>query len=431
MNRIVNNAAWIIAGKIAQNLLGFVISMLSARYLGPSNYGLINYAISIVTFVSPFVMMGVDSVLVQSLVTEPENEGKILGTSMAMCAVTAVLGMIASATFVFIFNAGETETILVVILYSTILLTRALELIQYWYQAKLLSKYYSIVSLIAYVLVSAYKIYLLVAQKSAYWFALSYSLDSLLIGVMLVFCYRKLKGQRFGLSVSTARALVRKGKYYILPSLMISLCTQTDKIMLREMVGETETGFYSAAMVCVGLTSFIFSAITESFRSVILENKGKDGGAYERQIKTLYSIEIYLALAQAVAFMLFGKLVIGLFYGEDYAPAASMLQILAWYTACSSIGVVRNIWILAEGKQQYLLGISLAGAIINLVLNSFLIPVSGGDGAALASLLAQFTMNVVMTFAIKPIRPSFWLMIQSLNPRILWNMLKQMKENRT
>ena len=430
MNRIANNAAWLIAGKIAQNLLGFVVSMLSARYLGPSNYGLINYAVSVVTFISPFVMMGVDSILVQSLVTNQKDEGKILGTSLAMCTATAVLGMIASATFVFIFDAGETETLLVVILYSIILLTRALELIQYWFQAKLLSKYYSTVSLIAYILVSAYKIYLLVAQKSVRWFALSYALDSLLIGVMLVFCYVKLKGQRFTLSFSAAKELVQKGKYYILPALMISLCTQTDKIMLREMVGEIETGYYSAAMVCIGLTSFIFSAISESFRPVILENKGKDQAAYERQLKTLYSIEIYLALAQAVAFTLLGKLVISIFYGAEYASSVSMLKILAWYTACSTIGVVRNIWILAEGKQQYLLSINLVGALANVVLNALLIPRFGGNGAAFASLMAQFTMNVVMTFAIKPIRPSFRLMIQSLNPRLLLDMVKQMQEKR-
>lgn len=135
-------------------------------------------------------------------------------------------------------------------------------------------------------------------------------------------------------------------------------------------------------------------------------------------------------MAQAVAFTLFAKLVIGLFYGDDYAPAASMLKILAWYTACSSIGVVRNIWILAEGKQKYLLSINLAGALSNVLMNTLLIPTYGGNGAAAASLLAQFMMNVVMTAAIKPIRPSFRLMTQSMDPRMFFNMMKQIREIR-
>ena len=50
MNRLVNNASWIIGCKIVQNILSFVVSMMSARYLGPSNYGLITYATSVVAF---------------------------------------------------------------------------------------------------------------------------------------------------------------------------------------------------------------------------------------------------------------------------------------------------------------------------------------------------------------------------------------------
>lgn len=50
-NKTIQNAKWIIGCKIVQSLLQMVVGMLSARYLGPSNYGLINYAASIVAVV--------------------------------------------------------------------------------------------------------------------------------------------------------------------------------------------------------------------------------------------------------------------------------------------------------------------------------------------------------------------------------------------
>ena len=50
-NKIAKNASWIIVSKIIQSILGLIISMLTARFLGPSGYGLINYAESIVSFV--------------------------------------------------------------------------------------------------------------------------------------------------------------------------------------------------------------------------------------------------------------------------------------------------------------------------------------------------------------------------------------------
>ena len=49
-NRIVQNAGWIIGGRLANKLLSFLVGIITARYLGPDNYGLINYAAAFITF---------------------------------------------------------------------------------------------------------------------------------------------------------------------------------------------------------------------------------------------------------------------------------------------------------------------------------------------------------------------------------------------
>ena len=50
INRVVKNASWLIMGKIAQMLINLVVGLLTARYLGPSNYGLIHYAASVILY---------------------------------------------------------------------------------------------------------------------------------------------------------------------------------------------------------------------------------------------------------------------------------------------------------------------------------------------------------------------------------------------
>ena len=157
MNRLVNNASWLIGCKIVQNVLSFIISMMSARYLGPSNYGLINYATSVIAFIIPFATLGLTNILVQEIISKPDEEGEILGTSLLTCVLTSLLGMGSAVLFTLVANPGEKETTMVVALYSTILVAQALEMIQYWFQAKLLSKYTAIVSLSSYVVVSALK----------------------------------------------------------------------------------------------------------------------------------------------------------------------------------------------------------------------------------------------------------------------------------
>lgn len=55
-NKEVKNAGWLIGGKIIQMLLSLVVGVLTARYLGPGNYGLVNYGAAYVGFFHPYVL---------------------------------------------------------------------------------------------------------------------------------------------------------------------------------------------------------------------------------------------------------------------------------------------------------------------------------------------------------------------------------------
>ena len=425
-NRVLKNASWIIGIQVVKSLLGLVISMLTARFLGPSNFGLINYAASIVAFVSPIMYLGLTGVLVQEIVNRPENEGKILGTAISLSFFSSLLCIGGVVAFVSIANRGERDTIIVCALYSILLIFQSLEMIVYWFQAKLLSKYSSLVSLIAYLIVSAYKIFLLAAKKSIYWFAVSNALDYMIIAVCLLIVYRKLGGQRLRFSFADAKRMLSKSRYYIISNMMITIFAQTDRIMLKLMIDDAATGYYSAAVTCAGMTGFIFSAIIDSFRPMIFDNKKTDERQYENNICRLYSIIIYLSLLQSVVITVFSKLIIHILYGSAYDPSINALRLIVWYTTFSYLGSVRNIWILAEDKQKYLWIINLSGAAANVLLNYFLIPVMGIMGAALASLITQIFTNVIIGFIIKPIRYNNTLMFRALNPVYLKGIAKML-----
>lgn len=426
-SRIITNAFWIIGCKIAQSLIGLVIGMMTARYLGPSNFGIINYAASMVAFVTPIMQLGLSNVMVQEIVNNPEQDGEILGTSILMSSLSAFFCIIGLVATVFFLNAGEKDTLIVCALYSTILFFQAIELFVYWFQAKYLSKYTSIASFVAYLIVALYKVYLLVSGKSVYWFAVSNSFDIMLIAIACFVLYKKKGGGRLSVSLTTAKRLFLKSHYYIVSSLMVVIFAQTDRVMIKNMLGNSETGFYSAAVVCAGLTSFVFSAIIDSFRPLIFENKKKCENSFENSMSMLYSIVIYLALAQSLIMTIFAPFIVKILYGSAYAPAVSALQIVVWYTTFSYMGAVRNIWILAEGKQKYLWMINLSGALTNVILNFLFISLWGINGAALASLITQFFTNVIVNHMICPIRYNNYLMVKGLNPFLFLKRIKVVK----
>lgn len=417
--KVLKNASWIIVCKAAQALIALVITTISARYLGPSNYGLLNYAISVVSFAVPVAQLGLRNVLVEEIVSHPEREGESLGTTLGMSVVSSLFCVAGCLVFVSVVNTGERDTLIVCALYGVSLIFQMTEMIQCWYQAKLLSKYTSIVSLISYIIVATYKIFLLVTQKSIYWFAVSYAFDYFLISAILLLLYGKLGKQKLSFSLSLGRVLFHRSRYYIVSSMMVTVFSQTDRIMIKMMVGNAENGYYATACTCAGLTAFIFTAIIDSMRPMIFESKKLSRKEFERNISRLYSVVIYLALLQSVVLTLLSGPVVRLLYGQAYTPAIPLLRIITWYSAFSYMGSVRNIWMLAEEKQRYLWMINLTGAVMNVIGNLLLIPAGGAAGAAISSVLTQFFTNFLLCLIFRPIRPTAKLIWASLDPRLI------------
>lgn len=430
-NGVVHNAKWIILCKVTQSLLQLMIGMLSARYLGPANYGLINYAKSVVAFVVPVTQLGLNATLVRELVEEPDKEGEILGTSLIMSLMSSLIGIVCTSSFVAVANSGERDTLLVCFLYSLSLFFQAIELIQYWFHYRLQSKTPSIVMLAAYVVVSLYKIFLLISSQSVAWFAAAYSIEYGITGLALLVIYFRQGEQRLSLTFTMAKKLFSRSRYYILSSLMVTLFQNTDHVMLKLMIGDAENGIYTAAVTCANVASFVYAAIIDSMRPVILQNKKRGTNAYEKSLSMLYGAIVYMSLLQGAVFTVFADTIVGILFGQAYVAASPVLRILIWYMSFSQMGRIRNIWILAEEKQGILWKINLAGAIINAGINLALIPILGAAGAALASLLTQVFVNFILGFMIESLRRNNTLLLRGINPSLLPEMLRVlMQKNR-
>lgn len=414
--RVINNAFWIIGCKIIRAVLTFLIGMLTARYLGPSNYGLISYASSVVAFFSPIMQLGLSATLVREFIATPERESKLLGTSLVLNIVSAFACVIGVVTFCGIANPGERETTVVCFLYSLTLVFQASEMTQYWFQAKLLSKYPALASLVAYIVGSGYKIYLLIMGKSVHWFAITHVIEAFVISVLLLIVYFKLGGNKLEFSLKICGEMLSRSKFYIVAGMMMVIYQQTDRVMLKMMLDEATTGYYSAALSCIGISGFVFTAILDSARPSILESKNISQETFEKRIIFLSVVITIVSLVQSIGMSLLAKPLVWIVYGEEYLSAIPVLQIAVWYVTFGYYGSIRNIWILAEGKQKYLWIIDLSGAVCNVLCNLILIPLWGACGAAAASLLTQVFINFILCISMKATRPCGKLILKSFHP---------------
>lgn len=414
-NRSVQNAGWLIGGKVVQSAINFVVVIITARYLKPDNYGLLNYAAAYTAFFTSVCTLGINSVIVKEFVDHPKGEGTILGTALVLRSTSSFLSALLILAASCIMDAGEPETILIVALSSIGLVFHVLESFQFWFQSRLESKVTSIASLLAYLVTASYKIYLLAARKTVTYFALATSLDYICVGLVLLIAYRRHGGARLRFSWPYGKTLLGKSCHYILPSLMVSIYGQTDRLMLKQMISGTEVGYYATAVSVCSMWCFVLSAIIDSVIPTIMKDHA-DGklAQYQRSNKLLYAMIFYISLFVSCGFTLLARPLIGILYGEAYLPAVVPLRIITWYTAFSYLGVARNAWVVCENKQKYLIWVYLSAAVSNVVLNSLMIPLWGTAGAAAASLLSQIITTLVTPYMMRELRPNAVMMLEAI-----------------
>lgn len=408
------NAAWLIGGRVAQMLLSFVVGVLTARYLGPGNYGLINYGTAYVTFFTALCSLGFNSVIIKDFVDHPEEQGEAIGSALMMRLISSVLSCIMIVGIVSIIDKNEPLTISVVALCSISSIFHIFETFNYWFQYQYKSKVTSIAAFFAYFLTAVYKIILLILGKDVRWFAFSTSLDYIVVALFLIVAYKKHHGTKPTFSIKKSKALLRISYNYILSTLMIAIYGQTDKLMLKQFLGEYEVGYYATATGICAMWTFVLQAIIDAFYPTILRLYSEDKEAFNRKNRQLYAIVFYVSCLVSVGVVIFGDWGIAILYGAEFAPAGLPLKIVTWYTAFSYLGVARNAWIVSEGKQRYLKYMYFSAAIINILLNSIFIPFMGAAGAALASLLTQVFTSVILPCFLKEMRPNSKLMIDAI-----------------
>ena len=373
------------------------------------------------------MQLGLDSTLVHELVNSKENEGKILGSAIIMNLASALLCIVGVISFSFVVNKGEKNTIIVCALYSILLVFQALEMIQYWFQSKLMSKYSAIAMLISYICVTIFQITLLLNNSSIYWFALSNSLDFGIIAVFLLFFYKKLKGKKLSFSLNTCKLMLKSSKHYIIASMMVTIFAQTDRIMLKLMIDNEAVGYYSAANTCATMISFVFAAIIDSMRPTIFEGKKISTDLFKDRLAILYAIIIYSSLFVSGVLSIFSPIIIHTMYGTEYEPSIGALRLICWFTTFSYLGTIRNIWMVSENKQKYLWVINFSGALLNIAMNFLLIPKFGILGASFASLVTQIFTNIILGYIIRPIIGNNRIMISALNPKYIKKILQYIK----
>ena len=122
------------------------------------------------------------------------------------------------------------------------------------------------------------------------------------------------------------------------------------------------------------------------------------------------SIKLVTVIGSAIAFGLIGisNVLVPVYFGYEYMPCIMLINLLSITVFFISwANVVRTQYLMPLHHDKIYVESMIIGAVANFIINSMLIPKFAGVGAAIGTIVAEFTVMIVQMIGIRKELPIF------------------------
>ncbi len=396
--RYFENISWLMAEKILRMGVGLFVGIWVARYLGPEQFGLLSYAQSFVFLFTAIATLGLDGIIVRELIKDDTQRDVLLGTALCLKLVGAMIILPVLAIAVQL-TSNDNYTNLLIFIITSATIFQSFNVIDYYYQSKVLSKYVALANSISLALSTVIKITLILNEASLIAFALVIVFDSLVIAIGLILFYKKASKKNLSnwcFEWVMATKLLKDSWPLILSSIVLTVQARIDQVMLKEMLGNVEVGFYSVAMRLIEVFAFVPMILKSSLYPSIQKAKEHSVELYQNRLLNLYRLNFVLFLVTAIPIYFLAEEIIAFLFGKEYQPAGVLLSLMSIRLFFANMGVARGVYILTENLMKFSLITMVIGTAINIMLNYLWIGEYGGKGAVVATIVSfSFTVFII------------------------------------
>lgn len=419
--KILTNIVWLLGERVFRMGVGFFILAWTARYLGTDQFGLLNYAIAFYALFMPLFQVASDQIIFRDLVTHPENKEEILGTAFFIKMVAGIFVFGLATSSILFFQSNDPLTCKMVIIIATGSLIQGFNIIEGWFQSQVELKYTISARNTAFIISTIGRIILIEQQAPLILFAVFVVVESALnvIGFIIVYRLTKQSILDWRGNWQRAKKLMKISAPLIFSSLAIVIYLRIDQVMLGQLSNATEVGIYSAAVRISEIWPFASTAIVKSIAPSIIAAKKESEDLYYEKIQKLCNSQALMVYAVAIPMTFLSTPVIVLVFGQEYAPAGPVLAIHIWSSMFLFLGYVKEIWITTEELTGFAFIFSVIGAIMNVILNAWLIPPYQAVGAAIATVISYGCADYVACFLYPPARKFGWIMTQAMSLNLI------------
>lgn len=413
---LLSNMSWLFMDKIIRMLIGLFIGVWVARYLGPEQFGLLNFATAFVSLFGVVAALGLQDIVVRDLVKEPELAHKTLGTAFSLQLLSGLFSFICVVFAINYIRPDDSQSILIVSILGFILLFKSSDVIKYWFESQVKSKYTVWAENCVILVFAVVKIALILYGASLINFVWAILIEAVLLAFILLMMYGWSGEKLINWSVHSNRAKKLLGDSWpiILSGMAIIVYMRIDQIMIGQILGDTDVGIYSAAVRISEVLYFIPIIIISTLFPSIIDGKKQGELVYYSKLQKIYDLVIWLAIFISLPVMFLSDWLVNLLYGAKYNLAGDVLTIHIWASIFVFFGAARGKWLIMENLQKIGLVCTLVGALVNILLNYIFIEKYGVNGAAISTFLSYGISALIVPLFYSKDRVSTMMFFNSL-----------------
>jgi len=134
LRRIIGNTGWLMVDRLIRMGMGLFVGVWVARYLGPEQFGSLNFAISFVALFGSVTSLGLEAIVMREVLHAPEDSRDILGTALALRSGAGFLCVGAAIGVVRLIQPHDRQALILVSIISLTLVFQAFDTIDVFFR---------------------------------------------------------------------------------------------------------------------------------------------------------------------------------------------------------------------------------------------------------------------------------------------------------
>ena len=398
---IFKNFSWLLISQIITSICAFVWTILTVRYLGVSENGIMNFAISFTGIIALTMDLGISTHIIRHIATDFDSAPKYLGNAIPLKSLFSFFTFLLALIILILMKCNELTIHITLLFTIERVFTSIIGLFNGSLQAVEEGKYQAIANTLLNLLLLIFILISIMGDFGLYGISFAYVFANLIV---VIFLYIVVKKRVSKPKFEFDREFCKKITIYSLPFALTSffsmIFSSIDMVMITKMVSSYDNGIYSAAYKLISIfTTFfgVYSAVIFPVMSRFFKNeKNLLVITFEKSIKYLLLIVIPLSFSVN----LYSYDIVTLFFGQKYAATSSVLSVLMWSLFLSYIDGVSLNLLNASHKERYVTLTFLIAALFNTILNIFIIPLYSYDGAAFTTVVSQILITTLFLYSI-------------------------------